>query len=468
MTPDLSRSTTVVRRESCRDQENVPNSNSKSKSPVNAEKVNKKAAGPCPDSVESTRTSRSLDPPEKCSSICCNYVSHCDSSSRWRSYSETLSKLRLNDYVGISEQIARAEARHASYQKEISRLKRILAACPPPGQSVISARKGKRTFRTCKHACCDPSLRPPRASTEMLRLRRIIQQLQLRSQEILQEISLDQSILLSPIRRLPRELLQMVFLFAVPDRLPLATQSTISAIQLAHVCSYWRTVALDTSRLWTTIDISPRHQSSAALLEFYSSHAKTSPLTVHCYRNLARPFLLQLAHLSHRWHDIYLTIENSDFEELGVVRRKVPLLKSLFICSVSERDGTQTNDAFEGAPALRRVVLTVPVGHVWPFSFVLPWGQLTSLTLVPISLSQFAECIRKCPHLFYFCAIICPCEAAQQLAMAEPHHRLRKLEMFGAACQDVLLAHTFPRLRSLTIALNAPLHPDFPAFLARA
>ncbi|KAJ7326270.1 hypothetical protein DFH08DRAFT_335794 [Mycena albidolilacea] len=381
----------------------------------------------------------------------------------------------MNDYVGILEQIKRTKARHASYQKEISRLKRILAACPPPGQSVLSTREGKRTFRACKHACCDPSLCPPRASTEMLRLRRIIQQLQIRSREILQDLSL----LLPPIRRLPPELLQMVFSFAVPDRfqLPLATRLTISAIQLAHVCSYWRTVALDTSRLWTNIFIPPRHQSSIALLEFYSSHAKTSPLTVHFHRSLARPILRKLlAHMSHRWHDVYLTVENSAFGALEVVRRKVPLLKSLSIYNESERDGTQTNDVFESAPALRRVVLTTSVGHVWPFSFVLPWEQLTSLTLVPISLSVFAECIQNCPHLLYFCASILPRpgEAAQQLAMAEPHHgrghgtALRKLVVLGAGCQDVLLAHTFPRLRSLSIVLGGPLHPDFPAFLARA
>ncbi|KAJ7805799.1 hypothetical protein B0H14DRAFT_2611046, partial [Mycena olivaceomarginata] len=337
------------------------------------------------------------------------HLSLSHSLSRWRSHSKTLSKLRVNDYISILERVTRAEARHASYQKEISRLKRILAACPPPGQrssaraSTQKPRNFARNFAGSKHTAVSHPPSAARIAANGVFVRR------------------------------PRQISTTVSDPINHKRHP-----------LAHVCSYWRTVALDTSRLWTTIFIPPHHQSSIALLEFYSSHAKTSPLTVHFHRSLARPILRKLlAHMSHRWHDVYLTVENSAFGALEVVRRKVPLLKSLSIYNESERDGTQTNDVFESAPALRRVVLTTASG--------------TAPTL-------------------YFCAFILPRpgEAAQQLATAEPHHgrghgtALRKLVVLGAGCQDVLLAHTFPRLRSLSIVLGGPLHPDFPAFLARA
>jgi len=457
---------------SCRVEDHVPNP---------SPSANKKDAGPAlgPESPRNkrswaTETAVEPGPPEKCSNICCNYLSGTFGTGiPWDFHSKTLLKLRMNDYVEptrILDQISRAEAQHTSYQTEISRLKRLLAACPPPGQKVPSARECKRTLARCKHACCDPSLRPPRASAEMLRLRRIIQQLQIRGREILQYLNLKRC-LLSPIRRLPPELLQMMFSFAIiADRR--GTQSAVGAVRLAHVCSYWRIIALDTASLWATILIRrapSRHQSSIPHLQFYSSHAKAFPLTVHCHKFPPTRFLKTLARLSHRWCNISLTGGNDVFEALDVVRRKIPLLKSLCIYNEHERDGAQTNDAFESAPALRRVIFTVGGGHIWPFSFILPWEQLTSLTLVPISLSVFSECIRNCRQLLYFHAVILPRtgEAVQQ-PVELCHSQLRKLVLQGSGCQEVLVAHSFPHLLSLSIVMSGRLHPDFLAFLTRS
>ncbi|KAF8178095.1 hypothetical protein K438DRAFT_1978062 [Mycena galopus ATCC 62051] len=321
---------------------------------------------------------------------------------------------------------------------------------------------------------------PPRASTEMLRLRRIIRQLQIRVRELSQNLHMKRC-LLSPIRRLPPELLQMVFLFAIPNRqwFLTVTQSAMDALRLAQVCSYWRTVALDTSKLWTGVLIraSTRHQSSIAHLEFYSSHAKASPLTVHCHKIPGRSFMKKLTSLSHRWSEILLTIGNSPLEELNAVRHKIPLLTSLSLRNLCGRDGTQTNDAFECAPSLRRVVLTINSGNVWPFSYILPWEQVTSLTLVPISQSVFSECIRNCPQLLYFHAIIRarPEELVQPIT-ALPHSPLRKLvlQSLGVLNLDVLRPLSFPHLQSLGIdrillhPVTGMLQPDLLAFLARS
>ncbi|KAF7342060.1 F-box domain-containing protein [Mycena venus] len=452
-----------------RKSERVDNTN------ANVDKQDTGRRGLHPESPRNKRTETTIDPPDKCSNICCNYLSR--SLAQWESHSKTMSKLRMNDYVEpnrILEQISRAEALRTSYETEISRLKRILAACPPPGQK-ISSRECKRTLSFCKHACCNPSLRPTRASTEMLRLRRIIQHLQIRGREILEYLNLKRC-LLSPIRRLPPELLQMVFSFAViPDRRDpwsvTITQSSVGAVRLAHVCSYWRTIALDARRLFATILIPrepSRHQSSIAHLEFYSSYAKASPLTIHCHKRPARRLLKKIARMSHRWYDISLTVQNDAFEELNVVRHKIPLLTSLCIYNESERDGAQTNDAFERAPALRRVVFSVGHDHIWPFSFILPWEQLTSLTLVPISLSVFSECIRNCRQLLYFHAVILPRPGEVVQQMAELRSPVRKLVLMGSGCQEVLVAHSFPNLLSLSIVLSGQLHPDFLAFLARS
>ncbi|KAJ7614609.1 hypothetical protein DFH06DRAFT_1344098 [Mycena polygramma] len=105
--------------------------------------------------------------------------------------------------------------------------------------------------------------------------------------------------------------------------------------------------------------------------------------------------------------------------------------------------------------------------YIWPFSFILPFDQTTSLTLSPISLSVFSECIRNCPRLLYFNAVISPRlgEVVQQ--MAELRSPLHKLVLQGRGCQEVIVTHTFPRLLSLAIDLHA-LHPELCAFLARS
>ncbi|KAJ7120940.1 hypothetical protein C8R44DRAFT_877261 [Mycena epipterygia] len=301
----------------------------------------------------------------------------------------------------------------------------------------------------------------------MLRLRRIVQYLQHARQDISHYLHVKRC-LLSSIRRLPPEILGIVFSFTV---FPVNDAATaVSAVRLAHVCSYWRTFVLDWSKLWATILLlqpPSDYKSSVSHFDFYASHTKALPLTIRCCRTPAIALLIKLARRSHRWSDINLIIDNDSFEALDVVRRKIPLLTSLCLHNTSERDGAQTSDAFEDAPSLHRVMLTSRGGYVWPFSFVLPWAQITSLTLVPISLSVFSECIRNCSQLLYFHAGVHPrpTEVVQQ--MEELRSPLRKLIVQGSRCQELLIPHNFPNMVSLTLDMIS-LNLDFFAFLARS
>ncbi|KAJ7165029.1 hypothetical protein C8R46DRAFT_302842 [Mycena filopes] len=300
----------------------------------------------------------------------------------------------------------------------------------------------------------------------MLRLRRVIQHLQSRARELSQYLYAKRC-LLSPIRRLPTELLYMVFALVA---IPCPASTPTAAIRLSHVCSLWRTMALETSKLWATIHLRTswyrKPERRLAQLAFHSSHAKGSPLSVVC-KLPSRTLLTKLNRLSVRLYKLTLTIPNEDFEELRVFRDKVPLLNSLCIYNTSGRGGWQTNDAFENAPSLRRIVLAVVDGHIWPFSFILPWEQLTSLTLAPVSLSVFSECLRNCPELLYFNATILARPGEVGAPMAELQSPLRKLVLQGATCQEAVIAHSFPHMVSLSIDMNG-LHPDFFAFLARS
>ncbi|KAJ6618686.1 hypothetical protein B0H10DRAFT_2217426 [Mycena sp. CBHHK59/15] len=141
------------------------------------------------------------------------------------------------------------------------------------------------------------------------------------------------------------------------------------------------------------------------------------------------------------------------------------------IHNASERDGAQTNDAFEDAPSLRRVVLTVSDERIWPFSFMLPWDQLTSLTLNPVSMSVFPECIRNCPRLLFFHAVVSPRPGEMVSQMTELSSPLRKLVLeFFHGCPAPLLANVaFPNMVSLSLNLyTSRPSADLLAFLARS
>ncbi|KAJ6591167.1 hypothetical protein DFH09DRAFT_975531 [Mycena vulgaris] len=408
-----------------------------------------------PTSSRNRRSDTALDLPTKCPNLCCKSLSSGDS---FQSGPKTIARLLLDyhyhvdpeEAARIRQEISRAESQDASYEKEIIRLKRLLAACPPPDHKLPVVWPCK-TPKLCIHACCDTSTLPPRASTEMLRLRRIVQHLEHRRQSIRRYLHAKRCFL-SPIRRLPPELLQTVFSFTVlRDQLDLSFAAAVSPVRLAHVCSYWRAIALDTSKLWFSILLPFGGIPSIDHLKFYAAHSKTRLLTIRCCRWPSPRLLSELVRISHRWRDITLKVGNHTLKELDDVPPQMPMLKSLYIHNTSAGD-MDTHNAFHDAPSLRRVVLTTREGeYIWPSSFVLPWYHITSLTLASISLSVFSEGIMSCPQLLYFHAGVIPWPDEVIHPMSQLRSPLRKLVLQGRRCGEILGAHTFPNLLSLTI-----------------
>ncbi|KAF7343478.1 hypothetical protein MVEN_01780700 [Mycena venus] len=406
----------------------------------------------------------------KCPNLCCDErLGQPETFAQSRS--ETILELRTRYYMDgadvtrIMDELSPAHALYMSYVQHLSKLRCMLAAWPPSQPPAVSA----GNFNPCTHACCSSSLYPPpRASPEWLRLRRVIQQLQIRCRDISQYLD-EMRYISAAIRRLPPELLQEVFTFAVISDVYALSKHTrrksVGAIRLAHVCSYWRAVVLNTGELWATILVR-LSRSGIAQLNFHISHAKSAPLTILCYE-WAPPWLLKkLARISHCWRNITLYV-HSNFDELDIAHCKIPFLKSLSIDMMRHDEAAPTIDVFRDAPSLRRVALAAGTGFLWPFSFTLPWTQLTSLTLDDIALSVFSECVRRCPRLLYLNVRIGWSSTEVVRQTPESHSSLRKLIVHGSQCQEAVIAHSFPHLLSLTIDMYK-LHPDFFAFLARS
>lgn len=78
----------------------------------------------------------------------------------------------------------------------------------------------------------------------------------------------------SSIHRLPPEVLQMIFRLSGQWGI-----DTTTNINIAAVCSHWRSVALGDSRMWSALKID-RMSCSKALVEVFLKRSKSTPLTL--------------------------------------------------------------------------------------------------------------------------------------------------------------------------------------------
>ncbi|KAF9014606.1 hypothetical protein BDZ89DRAFT_1076472 [Hymenopellis radicata] len=79
----------------------------------------------------------------------------------------------------------------------------------------------------------------------------------------------------SPIRRLPTELLDIIFSYACVD---FSTENHRTALRLSVVCSYWRTIVTSTPALWTNIFYGPDGRYSSTIAEHYLDRCGQLPL----------------------------------------------------------------------------------------------------------------------------------------------------------------------------------------------
>ncbi|KAJ7982916.1 hypothetical protein DFH06DRAFT_712509 [Mycena polygramma] len=183
--------------------------------------------------------------------------------------------------------------------------------------------------------------------------------------------------LITPVRKLPVELLVEILILSVD---PTNSWNTESALRVAHVCSYWRRVALTAPRVWTgkiTIYLGRCTRGAAyadGLEEWLARSAPLSfPVSLDMYGDLdaLNPSVVDtVLNSSPRWRYLQLS---SDLP---------PLIARIAECkfdSLEEIDISQSCSlplSFS-APHLRKA--TVPAD---PLELVpMPWAKLTDIFL---------------------------------------------------------------------------------------
>ncbi|KAJ6594527.1 hypothetical protein B0H19DRAFT_1225651 [Mycena capillaripes] len=290
----------------------------------------------------------------------------------------------------------------------------------------------------------EPSLRLKRLDDEIASLQTAIDKL-MEERDTLSTYMEAHRALTSPLRRLPLDIIQEIFLACLPTHRNCAMSALEAPVILGRICSSWRTISLSMPRLWSRLHIveparpygswnpglyeakvAQRLEVAHAWLgrsgtcplsislEGPHDHDMTPPLTptppsiTDLFSNVLVPF-------ASRWQHIRLALPPLSVEATlsRLTENDVPLLNSLKIIQRpnhpnSNPDGTRWSLSQSGVlhgPSLSR--FSVTGNDTNASTFPLRWNQLTTLSLMgptwamtqPQTCQVVLDILSRCPQL---------------------------------------------------------------------
>ncbi|KAK0190768.1 hypothetical protein F5146DRAFT_567697 [Armillaria mellea] len=224
-----------------------------------------------------------------------------------------------------------------------------------------------------------------------------------RERERVSQAIQEQKRLLSPVRRLPPEVLSLIFLETIVfpiKRTPSASESEWWDIELAEsamwsveqVCRQWRRVSVSFPELWSYINITItddnfREDGYAYVrcLAHQFSRSRLCPLSLSItdisnqssFDKLPPPLVTLLLSVASRVRELHLLLSAAIFSTVPAVRLALPSLTTLSLLSTDAEEISRYSNLnlFDSAPNLHDVEamnIRDPVA-----SFALPWHQIT-------------------------------------------------------------------------------------------
>ncbi|KAK0207845.1 hypothetical protein DFS33DRAFT_1484318 [Desarmillaria ectypa] len=180
---------------------------------------------------------------------------------------------------------------------------------------------------------------------------------------------------LSPIRRLPRDIMIDIFSQSIhPSASSLDVRQGLWP--LCHVSSSWRDILLSTPYLWSTIILAPPYtfRHSKAVLAEHLLRSQSHPLRVtitqeRVVTNVVTKLCDMVLQTSYRWLSASLHFDSIYPRRLNSMWGCLPLLEDVHLTVFYNDTGTQSvdHDAFSIAPSLRRVDLPFAI-HLTPLN----------------------------------------------------------------------------------------------------
>ena len=320
---------------------------------------------------------------------------------------------------------------------------------------------------------------------EIIRLRRSLTELEDYRGQLYEDMTRHQAIL-SPVHKLPPEILAEVFLHAADGSSVAWPRGNGSDVEmpllLGRICSYWRTVTHALPLLWSKIrlDIPPGLENRSAgsfkaacaavhdLVDMCLSRSGNALLSFSITADgppeLIEPILQAFVKHSSRWRDVSIDLAQlSRYHKfLMIAKNNVPKLYRLHLgTSVKDTLAPDILDAFEISPSLKEL----SISHLTrPFHILcVPWAQLTHLTskMSTFREGEFSEILRHATSLVEFST---EGERILEVTSSQPV-LLRHLEKLAIVNKGSYITKSFqfftaPNLKELYLHAITPFNPE--------
>ncbi|KAJ7657629.1 hypothetical protein DFH06DRAFT_1327712 [Mycena polygramma] len=196
--------------------------------------------------------------------------------------------------------------------------------------------------------------------------------------------------IISPIRRMPPELLCEIFASTLAGEVAggdATPYSPKTPWRLASVSKSWRASALSYGPLWSIINLPSTFHLPAPFampkLGTQLVRSAYAALEVHYQERNIDPSTVDLVlEQCHKWGSLHLAISQSTSPNLSALSLRAdsdsfPRLETLNVIVSSQADHGEIPDIFGKAPRLRNVILTDKAFRNTSPPIAIPWGQIT-------------------------------------------------------------------------------------------
>ncbi|KAF7337613.1 F-box domain-containing protein [Mycena sanguinolenta] len=276
---------------------------------------------------------------------------------------------------------------------------------------------------------------------------------------------------LSPIDNIPYELLEKIMLLVVISRASDFTRiSPSQSLVLCCICQRWRQVALATPRLWAeaTFPIfSGRKEDILPITELFLERSAPLPIAVDFITSQERAVFPIMVSVVHRWRSLDIPEPRGMFDSASLATIAACSLENLETLRLAEGLFFHLDpimDAFRRAPRLHDVSLE-PWHRSPPPRFVLPWAQLTRLTITYMTPEYCLDTLIHCKNLVSARIVTCqwhvrmpytrpPNARPSVLKFMENLDISMKIRSTDEHLGPFLERLEFPALKSLTLGLS--------------
>ena len=317
---------------------------------------------------------------------------------------------------------------------------------------------------------------------EIIRLRRSLTELEDYRDQLYDNLTRHQAVL-SPVRKIPPEILAEIFLHAAEGSSvvwPRQNGSIEMPMLLGRICSYWRTITLSLPLLWSDIrlDLPYGHEAAGGIkttctavqdlvdtcLSRSGNTLLSFSITADGPHGLITDLLQAFVKHSSRWRDASIDLARLSryHQTLLPAQGSVPNLYRLHL-GTSAKDPLAPSilDAFRVSPSLKELSISYLTR---PFHILrVPWDQLTHLTskMSTFREGEFSEILRHATNLVVFSTEgerILEVTSSQPVLL--PH--LQKLAIVNKGSYITKSFHFFtaPNLKELYLHAITPFNPE--------